>query len=525
MPLQRQIQSRVIRPKVWPQAEPRYSEYKQCPTACPLPPQFPFSTFFRRIVLAMSKLETHDISSLRLRNAGLPVARLADDVLLDIFKKYRAFCFGDCTLFFDHMHGARRQLSRYAWLHVSRVCYHWRTIVVKAPSMWNEIYLSWDPRHVKHMLTRSAQVPLVIRADQGLPQAAALVPLLMPELHRMRHLELTVPEPLVEAFLQACGTSSAPNLTLLRLGFLGTHRCWDGPYHDEDSKTEIQASGILTKARAPNLRSFSLVSSSGISIRSISLPRTLQELTLVQHARRPRQTAELFSVLATLPNLRFLHLERLLPVEPPMSPVRLTLPALVSLSLEDSLPCFAYFLGSVRTPVIRQVTLNSVNGAPESSILPKLANVLRARLHDGGTEPIFSNFEYGESSLTNFIRLELHSYAGDDIDRSLTVKFEYCAEDACLIPAFVGSLPLGAVTMCEVSLNNKHPSMVERPDDNYAAWRTSFCSLKLLEDLMIDCDRWLFADKNHLGSDNLRRFFPTLKCLQVNNKLVWSESG
>ncbi|GJE96049.1 hypothetical protein PsYK624_122420 [Phanerochaete sordida] len=444
-------------------------------------------------------------SSPRPLNADLPVAQLPDDILLDIFKTYRADCY--------ELETSADDPSRYDWLRVAQVCHHWRLLFVNTSSMWSDVSFPCDPTLSANMLRRSGEAPLAIRWDRHTWTEDECNKILAPQLHRVRHLELTTQRGATEAFLRACASSPPnPHLTFLRIG-LRVPR----------SGCTVEPSGLLTGTGAPNLRTFILVFDKPLSLRGISFTARLARLVLHQNRGARGPAADWYTLLASAPHLRDLWLHGILPDT--RAPQPLALPHLAKLDVRDTPARVAHFLASIHTPAVRHTLLDCRHG-PGGTAQGELAPAIAAHLRDATGAPPFTELAYAESTLENDVgvRVVLAARAGEERVRRLDVEFRYADADAQRVPHFVSALPLGGVTRAELTVlgsGEQLPSAVARPEDDYAAWRTAFGGMRALEELVVHSHCWEFADDHFLGRNGLRQVFPRLQSVRTDEDTEW----
>ncbi|GJE96036.1 F-box protein [Phanerochaete sordida] len=452
-------------------------------------------------------------SSLKTHNTGLPVAQLPDEILLDIFKTYRARCYKLAASTVDP--------SRYDWLRVSQVCHYWRALFVDTPSMWSDISFPCHPTLSMNMLQRSGEAPLAIIGITNTWTKDEVVNMLAPQLHRVRRLELTTELPATEVFLRACA-SSPPNthLTCLRVGL-----------RVPASGFTFGPSGLLNGAGAPNMHTVAVIVEWPVSFQGWSFTARLEYLTVHsrEYCERPPAT-DWSALLASAPHLRKLSLKNILPDTPAPQGI-VTLSALTKLEVHDTPTRVAHLLTSIRTPAVRRTLLKCARAASGAG-LSALTHALGAHLRAAADAPPFTELAYGESGLERPVRVHVELTAREDgcaRVRRLDVEFRYEDADAPRVASVLGALPLGAVVEAELIVwgsGDRLPSAIARPDGEYAAWRTAFGGMRALEDLDIDSQFWKFPKEHFLGRDGLLKFFPRIQSLQIGDDLMlpdWEE--
>lgn len=401
---------------------------------------------------------------------GSPISKLHVEELYEIVQQYRTLC-------------AIRGRNPHEWVKVARVCRLWREVVFGSPSLWTEIraerYKSVEP-----MLSRSMQAPLDVscaRAPQR--QAEEAYRLICKDLHRVRQLQLVVPHQFAQQFLQACKSTTAPELALIDVRL------------NRDDVPEVEGGGILGGHSAPRLQSFRLASHRGIVWKSLFLPTALRNLSVIQWNRRPRQVTELLSVLETLPNLETLHLEGVLPSDttnPEIHSKPITLP-IFSLSLVGTPTRCAAFLTHVRLPQARTIQLDSV--VTNDRGLGDLSAVLNARLTDTRPTPHIQSLFFDESHGENFItRLCLSSSIPPQPatasppstapERTLRLTLRH-ARHGDTVPAFVRALPLTSASHLHVRAG-PHMASVIAHEGSPAAWDTAFGRMRAVQTLVLE---------------------------------------
>lgn len=115
------------------------------------------------------------------RNSLIPIIKVPDDIILDIFHHYQSLYNSGLEGTFmpsyqippfeesdeDTDHGSDLDFatltSDYGWLNVAQVCRHWRLLALNTPSFWSRIETTQNASHIERLLSRSASAPLTIR--------------------------------------------------------------------------------------------------------------------------------------------------------------------------------------------------------------------------------------------------------------------------------------------------------------------------------------------------------------------------
>ncbi|KAG2013057.1 hypothetical protein CC2G_009993 [Coprinopsis cinerea AmutBmut pab1-1] len=102
------------------------------------------------------------------RNELAPISRCPPEVLCNIFSQLKRSVEDD--------YDSKRASSRMAWIVASRVCRHWRAVVLRSPSLWTDISTRNSPEWIKTALSRPRGAALCVhidltpyRADRFLP--------------------------------------------------------------------------------------------------------------------------------------------------------------------------------------------------------------------------------------------------------------------------------------------------------------------------------------------------------------------
>ncbi|EPQ55556.1 hypothetical protein GLOTRDRAFT_138451 [Gloeophyllum trabeum ATCC 11539] len=129
-------------------------------------------------------------------NTLVLVARLPPELLAEVFIAYAEL---STSQHVDQYHGytVHQYRSRFR---IAQVCHHWREVALQNPRLWADISLVRLPC-VKEMLARSKEAPLTIRGsmDDSL-EGRDLFRCFIGELHRVRHLNLTVQTHILRQF-------------------------------------------------------------------------------------------------------------------------------------------------------------------------------------------------------------------------------------------------------------------------------------------------------------------------------------
>jgi len=91
----------------------------------------------------------------RRRNAVSFVSRLPPEVLSNVFRLTRTIM---------QLQDSDRQYSL-AWIRVTHVCWHWRTVAINCPDLWNRVVIPLEQGWLEEILRRSKKTPLFIIAD------------------------------------------------------------------------------------------------------------------------------------------------------------------------------------------------------------------------------------------------------------------------------------------------------------------------------------------------------------------------
>ncbi|KAF8638723.1 hypothetical protein AX16_010446 [Volvariella volvacea WC 439] len=206
----------------------------------------------------------------------------------------------------------------YGWTNVSRVCRQWREVALGYPALWTTIVapptsMEW----IETVRNRSRSLPLsLVDISTHVPikgtlrdkprlvesETVGMSSLLQREMHRVQELHLAVDDHNGKIFWERL-TTPAPLLEQLWLIGRG--------------KEFPNLENNLFSAHVPRLRSL-CIGRCGFTWDTPLLAETLQDLKLIIPG--PRLTIELLpSFFASLPNLRNLELEWVLPNTPPVN--------------------------------------------------------------------------------------------------------------------------------------------------------------------------------------------------------------
>ncbi|TFK50603.1 hypothetical protein OE88DRAFT_1661108 [Heliocybe sulcata] len=242
----------------------------------------------------------HEMSLIQIRirlNTLVLIARLPPEVLAEIFAAYIC-AHGQPEVPIRLSSGPHQP---YAWLVITHVCHHWRTVALGTPSLWTEVYLT-QPECVQMMLTRSKQVPLSIllprnplRQNHRLTLEHALA-----QLHRIRRLDLSV------SFADLEKLDSARLGDPIQLRELVLARL----FHMNEKPSGTLLLPIISRLATARLQSLLIYNLPLIAFRELLMP-TLTSLSL-SNCSPSIDVMCILKVLQTMPKLRLLHLTSVL---------------------------------------------------------------------------------------------------------------------------------------------------------------------------------------------------------------------
>ncbi|KAH8104642.1 hypothetical protein BXZ70DRAFT_921837 [Cristinia sonorae] len=154
-------------------------------------------------------------------NSRLPIFRLPGEILVVIFLYYKAAMEAAAhaqAQTSSPFHFLRARHSRFAWLRVTHVCHHWRTVALDAPQMWTSFHVTaQDCEFIREILERSKGMPLNIQASLDNGRNPKPVQSILAEMHRVQTLELELYPQMNHHLCNAAVPFEAPRLQSLTL--------------------------------------------------------------------------------------------------------------------------------------------------------------------------------------------------------------------------------------------------------------------------------------------------------------------
>jgi hypothetical protein len=118
----------------------------------------PFNSDIKDIEARISSLEMQLVHLKRRRNGLLPICRLPSELLVDILRHLQNEPGSE-----DKRERLKHDLINRKWSRIMLVCYHFRTLAVNTPSLWDTLDSS-HPLHWRYLcLLRAADAPLCVR--------------------------------------------------------------------------------------------------------------------------------------------------------------------------------------------------------------------------------------------------------------------------------------------------------------------------------------------------------------------------
>ncbi|KAI9060797.1 hypothetical protein FKP32DRAFT_1678741 [Trametes sanguinea] len=314
----------------------------------------PPETISREYLLEQARIREAELRGLRaLLNAGVPINRLPNELLVEIFSYVQR----------DDKHGI-------GWLHMLRVCRYWFCIIATTPWLWRRLVVGACTNILRTGLARSKETVVSVETsktlfmDRLLPQVLMLIE---SHTHRIGSLELDCVQPttavLLGDFLQ---THEMPQMRCLRL--------W-ARTSEEGSAPALS----LSLERLPKLRS---LHTDGVKLlSSTSVFPQLRILDLTDQAPDAGTSlAPLINMVRNLVNIEELQLSVMgtqLPTNPAPIPVvhdKVELGKLRVLSMSMEAPLLSQLLNNIVVPAAARVRLNA--RCPRFAIQPPTATEL-----------------------------------------------------------------------------------------------------------------------------------------------------
>lgn len=272
-------------------------------------------------------------------NSRLPALSLPDELVVRIFLLYRE---AEAVFMTCYNSRAKFDYSRWWWLVPTQICHRWRSIALANPLLWR--YLDDDifsrPRLLDLALSRSRQAPLDVIVAHGLDedstygedwsrdeQAGEFLRRILNEAHRIRTLQLEMPESLIDSQMQI--VTNVPPLPQLETLYINA--LVGMPFN-----RGADISSVISRLTSAPLRSLIL---DGVYIdweMMCSLPPTLTNLNIsFTPLQSPATTHNILTVLENFPrleSLRFVDIH----IDPQVTEKTVNLPRLTDLALSQS---------------------------------------------------------------------------------------------------------------------------------------------------------------------------------------------
>lgn len=274
---------------------------------------------FTELKMQEISMYTQEIAVLRRRmNTQLPIARLPDELLVEIFHQHRM------AYFFHHFRPGKSRPIRDGpdshpnwWLPFTAVCHSWRELALASPLLWSHLdnTIFAYPQLMKSTISSFPQLTLHIYANDGNLSSSRTraykntLKVSSMESDRIRHLDLGSPWWAFRSSINESITLSAGHFS--ELEHLEIHILTGVGMTANDV---VFPALVRSACRAPRLRSLVLERCPIIWIRSLQPSSTLTHLTLshpIPFSASEDRRIDLYTILTNAEKLESLVLDHI----------------------------------------------------------------------------------------------------------------------------------------------------------------------------------------------------------------------